>query len=118
MTHGKLERHRRRGRGGRERHGPWRDPDPQRPPTGPEWDQTPGADQRIPVNLLGDTIALGLVNGSAIQAGDRREMMAAEGTTPTPADRLQIGAVTFSIVRAEPYAPGGVALFFDLILRA
>lgn len=87
-------------------------------PTGPEWDQTPGADQRIPVNLLGDTIALGLVSGSAIQAGDRREMMAAEGTTPTPADRLQIGAVTYSIIRAEPYAPGGVALFFDLILRA
>lgn len=88
------------------------------PPTGPEWDQTPGADQRIPVNLLGDTIALGLVSGSAIQAGDRREMMAAEGTTPTPADRLQIGTVTYSIVRAEPYAPGGVALFYDLILRA
>lgn len=87
-------------------------------PTGPEWDQTPGPDQRIPVNLLGDTIALGLVSGSTIQAGDRREMMAAEGATPTPADRIQIGAVTYAIIRAEPYAPGGVALFFDLILRA
>lgn len=87
-------------------------------PTGPEWDQTPGPDQRIPVKLLGDTLALGLVNGTAIQAGDRREMMATEGTTPTPSDRLQIGTTTYAIIRAEPYAPGGVALFFDLILRA
>lgn len=86
--------------------------------TGPEWEPVAGPDQRIAVNLLGDTIALGLVNGSAIQAGDRREMMAAEGTTPTPADRLQIGAVTYAIVRAEPYAPGGVALYYDLVLRS
>lgn len=87
-------------------------------PTGPEWDQTPGAPRRIPVKLLGDTLALGLVDGTAIQAGDRREMMAAEGTTPTPADSLQIGATTYAIIRAEPFAPGGVALFYDLILRA
>ncbi len=85
---------------------------------GPAWDPTPGPEQRIAVKLLGDTLGLGLVDGTAIRAGDRREMMAAEGATPTPADRLQIGAVTYSIVRAEPYAPGGVALFYDLVLRA
>ena len=87
-------------------------------PTGPEWDPTPGETLEIPVTLLGDTLALGLIDGSAIQAGDRREMMAAEGTTPTAADRLRIGSTTYAIVRAEPYAPGGVPLFFDLILRA
>lgn len=85
---------------------------------GPEWDPTPLPDQEIPVRLLGDTMALGLIDGSAIQAGDRREMMAAEGTTPTPADRLRIGATEYAIIRAEPFAPGGVPLFFDLILRA
>lgn len=87
-------------------------------PTGPSYDPTPGPDERVPVKLLGDTLALGLIDGTAIQAGDRREMMAAEGTTPTPADRMEIGATTYAIVRAEPFAPGGVAVYFDLILRA
>ena len=86
--------------------------------TGPEYDRQPGPDQLIPVRLLGDTLALGLVNGTAIQAGDRREMMAAEGTTPTPADRLRIGTTSYAIIRCEPFAPGGVALYYDLILRA
>lgn len=88
------------------------------PTTGPEWAPVPGPDQRITINLLGDTIALGLVDGTAIRAGDRREMMAAEGTVPTTADRIQIGAVAYAIVRCDPYAPGGVDLFYDLILRA
>ncbi|AZV00270.1 hypothetical protein [Paracoccus kondratievae] len=85
--------------------------------TGPEWDQQPGPDERTPVKLLGDSIALGLLTGTAIQAGDRRELMAAEGVTPTPADRIEIDGVGYAIIRAEPYAPGGVPLFFDLILR-
>ena len=87
-------------------------------PTGPEYAQTPGPDRRIPVKLLGDTLALGLIDGSTIKASDRREMMAAEGTTPGAGDRLQIGTTIYAVIRAEPYAPGGVALFYDLILRA
>lgn len=86
--------------------------------TGPEWDPEPLPPNELPVRLLGDMIALGLIDGSTIQAGDRREMMAAEGTTPTPADRLRIGSTEYAITRAEPFAPGGVPLFFDLILRA
>lgn len=89
-----------------------------RDPVSPEYNPVMLPDQEIPVKLLGDTLALGLVNGTAIRAGDRREMMAAEGTTPTPADRLRIGTTSYAIVRAEPFAPGGEALFFDLILRA
>lgn len=88
------------------------------PMVGPEWAQTPGPDQRIPVKLLGDVIALGLIDGSTIRAGDRREMMAAEGTEPTPDDHIEIAGVKYAIIRAEPYAPGGVALFYDLIMRA
>ena len=86
--------------------------------TGLDHDRQPGPDQLIPVTLMGDTLALGLVNGTAIQANDRREMMAAQGTTPTPADRLRIGAIRYAIIRCEPFAPGGVPLFYDLILRA
>lgn len=85
---------------------------------GPEWDPSWGPDLEIPVKLLGDTLSLGLIDGATIHASDRREMMAAEGTTPTLADRIQIGATIFAIIRAEPYAPGGEALFYDLILRA
>lgn len=86
--------------------------------TGPDHDRQPGPDLPIPVRLLGDTLALGLVNGTSIRASDRREMMAAEGTTPTPADRLRIGTTSYAIIRAEPFAPGGEAVYFDLILRA
>ena len=85
---------------------------------GPEWDPSWGPDVEIPVKLLGDSLALGLIDGTTILARDRRETMAAEGITPTPADRIQIGATIYEIVRADPYAPGGVALYFDLILRA
>ncbi len=88
------------------------------PQTGPEWDPSWGPDVEIPVKLLGDTLGLGLIDGATIHASDRREMMAAEGTTPTPADRIQIGATIYAIIRAEPYAPGGEPLYFDLILRA
>lgn len=88
------------------------------PATGPEWSPMPGPDIEIPVKLLGDTLGLGLIDGATIQASDRREMMAAEGTTPTPADKLRIGATTYAIIRAEPYAPGGEPVYFDLILRA
>lgn len=87
-------------------------------PTGPEWEPVPGPDTRHTVKLLGDTIALGLIGGTAINAGDRRELMAAETIAPTPADRMQIGSTVYAIIRAEPYAPGGAALFYDLILRA
>ncbi|WP_157001468.1 hypothetical protein [Paracoccus sp. S4493] len=85
---------------------------------GPDHDRQPGPDQLIPVKLLGDTLALGLVNGTSIRASDRREMMAAAGTTPTPADHLRIGTTSYAIIRCEPFAPGGIALYYDLILRA
>lgn len=88
------------------------------PKVGPEWDPSFGTDIEIPVKLLGDTLGLGLIDGAAIQASDRREMMAAEGTAPTPADKLRIGATVYAIIRAEPYAPGGEPVYFDLILRA
>lgn len=89
-----------------------------RDPESPEWEPVMLPPAELPVRLLGDTLALGLINGGTILATDRREMMAAEDTTPTPADRLLIGATEYAIVRAEPFAPGGVPLFFDLILRA
>lgn len=86
--------------------------------TGPEWDQSHNPPTEIPVKLLGDALSIGLVDLTAVQYGDRREMMAAEGVAPDPADRLRIGDTTYAIIRAEPYAPGGVPLYFDLILRA
>lgn len=89
-----------------------------RDPASPEWDTAFLPDQEFPVKLLGDALGLGLIDGTVIHASDRREMMAAEGVTPTPADRLVIGDTSYAIVRAEPYAPGGQALYFDLILRA
>lgn len=94
-----------------------------RDPASPEVDPVFLPDQRIPIRLMGDTISLGLISNTygpntTIHATDRREMMAFDGTTPTPDDRVQIGDTTYSVIRAEPYAPGGEPLYFDLILRA
>ncbi|WP_312526714.1 hypothetical protein [Paracoccus sp. (in: a-proteobacteria)] len=87
-------------------------------PVGPSHDQRPGSVVRIPVKLMGDSISLGMVDGTRIQMTDRREIMAAEGVVPAVGEHVEIGATVYEIRRAEPYAPGGEALYFDLILRA
>ena len=84
---------------------------------GDEWNPTPLPDVEHTVQLLGKTLSLMAVDGTAVQLDDRREMMAAGGIVPTNGDRLRIGDDTYTIVRAMPYAPGGVDLYYDLVLR-
>lgn len=85
---------------------------------GPEWDPTPLPPTEHTLRVMQDTLGLGLIDGSTIRAGDLRLMCAAEGIRPTTADRLTVQGVTYAVVLCEPFAPGGVDLFYDLLLRA
>jgi len=86
--------------------------------TGPEWDPTPGAPTDHPLRVMQDMLGLGLIDGANIRAGDLRLMCAAEGIRPTTADRVTAQGVSYAVIVCEPFAPGGVDLYYDLVLRA
>lgn len=87
-------------------------------PTGPEYDPTPGVPTMHTVKVMQDTIRLGLIDGAAVRAGDKLLIVASEGVTPTPADRITLGGVSMAVVRVEPLAPGGVDLLYEVLLRS
>lgn len=86
------------------------------PTTGPEWAPVPGTPQTFTVTLMQDTITLGMIDGSVVRAGDKLVMMAANGVVPTTADTITLGSV-MQVIRVEPFAPGGVDLFYEVLLR-
>lgn len=86
--------------------------------TGPEWAPVFGPDTEHTVTVMQEEISLGLVDGETIRASDIRVMMAADGEAPTTADRLRMGGVEYTIARAHPFAPAGVAVYYDVVLRA
>ena len=84
---------------------------PAAPPVNP-WDAPAGAPTEHPVWAIAEAYSKSMVDGTLIRAEDRRVMIEATGLEPTTADRLKIGAVEYEIVRVDPEAPAGVALFF------
>lgn len=97
-------------------------------PTGPDYDPTPGERTKHPITVMQDMISLDLIDGSVIRAGDKLLMMAAGGVVPTTADNIALAAPSavvmpatglpgLSVVRVEPFAPGGVDLFYEVLLR-
>lgn len=82
--------------------------------TGPEYAPVYGPDVEHNVTVMQDTISLGLIDGSMIRAGDKLVMMAAGGVVPTTADRI----MGMAVMRVEPFAPGDVDLFYEVLLRA
>lgn len=86
--------------------------------TGPEYDPVPLPPTDHPLRVMQDTLGLGLLSGTLIQAGDLRLMAAAEGIRPTTADRMTVQGVNYAVKLCEPFAPGSVDVFYELILRA
>lgn len=59
-----------------------------------------------------------LVDGTAIQAGDVKLMLAADiATTPIACDFIDVKTERYRVVRSEPFQPGGEVLYYDLQLR-
>ncbi len=59
-----------------------------------------------------------LVDGTAIQAGDVRLMLAVDiGTSPVVGDYIDVKTERYRVMRVEPFRPGGEVLYYDLQLR-
>ena len=58
-----------------------------------------------------------MIDGSLIQQGDRRVMMAATGPKPSTADRLTVNGTTYRIISVREAGPSGIALYFWLQCR-
>lgn len=76
------------------------------------WDAPGGAPTTQPVWAIAEAYRQDMIDGTLIRAEDRRVMIEAVTPAPTTADRLTIGGVEYEIVRVDPEAPAGVALYF------
>lgn len=58
-----------------------------------------------------------LIDGTLIQAFDRKVMIAATDTKPTTADTLDIRGEVYRILNVSETAPSGVALYYECQAR-
>lgn len=61
---------------------------------------------------------LSMINGTLIQQGDRRVMVASTGPRPETGDRLRIQDVIYRIMMVRDKGPSGVPLFYEIQARA
>lgn len=59
------------------------------------------------------------VDGTQIQAQDRRVLMEAVGigVVPLPGDKLTVGGTVYNVITAMPLDPGGVAIMYEVQCR-
>ena len=58
-----------------------------------------------------------IIDGTLIQADDKRVLLPATGPQPTTSDRLLIGGVSYAIVSIRETAPSGVAIYYECQAR-
>ena len=58
------------------------------------------------------------IDGTLIQAGDRKVMVSASGERPLASDNLRIDDKTHQIVSVDELSPQGVALYYTVQARA
>lgn len=73
--------------------------------------EAPTSSTTIPVVANVQMYAQSQIDGTLIQQGDRRVMIAADGPIPTTADKLRIGGKDYSVVNVMPYDPQGIPLY-------
>lgn len=59
------------------------------------------------------------VDGTLIQAGDQRVILAASGMdfAPAPGDRITVGSLSLGVVSVQERNPGGTSLVYELQVR-
>lgn len=84
-------------------------------PTNP----TPGTATLYPSVAVVEHYAQKHVDGTLIRLGDKRVIMAMEGLTIEPhvSDEIIIAGELHTIIRVEPFAPGGVPLYCEIQAR-
>jgi hypothetical protein len=80
-------------------------------------DPDPGPPVAYPVAVVISEYDLRHVDGTQIQAQDRRVLMEAAGVAPMPGDKLTVNGTAYNVIRAMPLDPGGVALMYEVQAR-
>lgn len=71
-----------------------------------------------PVKVISGAFEFGQIDGTLIRSTDRKITVEAGQIAPTPDDKLLIGGVEHEIIAVMPLDPGGVALLYELQVRA
>ena len=58
-----------------------------------------------------------MIDGTLIQQGDRRVMLAATGPRPNTGDRLRIAGIEYRVLMVKDKAPSGVPLYYEAQAR-
>ena len=80
-------------------------------------DPDPGTAVDYPMAVVVSDYDLRHVDGTQIQAQDRRVLMEAAGAAPLPGDKLTVNGVAYKVIQAIPLEPGGVALMYEVQCR-
>lgn len=86
-------------------------------PTNP-WDSPAGAPTEHEVNAVISDYPLSMIDGTLIRQGDKRLMISATGPAPKVNWRVISNAVNYAILTVREIGPGGVALYYELQVRA
>lgn len=89
---------------------------------GDGWDPGSGTETVVDTSIICAVTdyAVAEVDGTLIQATDRRVFVSAQGVsvTPVPADVLIIGSGQLSIVNVRPLSPAGTTVLWEVQARA
>lgn len=78
-----------------------------------------GVTVSYPGNVLVEDYSVRDIDGTVIQQGDKKVLLSLTNTTvtPTTADNLSIGGVTYSIQNVNSLEPGGVSVLYTIQAR-
>jgi len=85
------------------------------------WDPGSGTTTTVNTNvtIVVSEYAVSEIDGTTIQAGDRKVLMTAiAGVEPKPSDVLTISGKAYTVINAMPLAPAGVAVMYEVQARA
>jgi len=80
-------------------------------PASNPWDSA-GTETKIELPAIVSDFPLTMIDGTLIQQGDRRVMIAATGPKPLTADKLDILGTVHRIISVREAGPSGVALYY------
>lgn len=88
--------------------------------TGDEWNPTFAADAPHACRVVETDYTAREIDGTLIQASDKKLLVAVSGLTitPTPDDRITVGGKTYEIVTVKTLQPGGTVILYEIQGRA
>lgn len=81
------------------------------------WDTPSGTATEYTVNAMVSRYPNNLIDGTLIQATDKRVLVSAVGPVPQTSWRIEIEGVSHEIVSVTPLQPSGVALMYQVQAR-